>query len=367
MSIDIGIIGLARSGRTTVFNALTRGQVDTGKYTQEGATPHVGIARVPEPRLKVLTDMLHPKKVVPATAKYIDISASLKDLAQDKGIGGQLLTQLTTVDALINVVRAFKDDSIPHVAGSLDAARDVSEMNLELTFSDLALLERRLGRLEVSLKGAKPPERLGLLREQELLAKIKAALDKDVPIRELPLNADEMRTISSYQFLTAKPLLIVINIGEDQLPQGESLEAQLNSGLGPKSRVIALCGKLEMELGQLDDSAAEAMRAEFGIKESGADRVIRLSYDLLGLISFFTTASAEVKAWSIPKGTEAVKAAGKIHTDMERGFIRAEVISYPDLVKCGGLAEARKRGLLRLEGKNYIVQDGDIITFLFNI
>ena len=368
MSLDIGIIGLAQSGRTTVFNALTKGQVDTARYSQEAASPHIGVARVPEPRLTVLADMLHPKRVVPATTRYIDIGASVRDLAKDKGIGGQLLNQLSAVDALINVVRAFKDESLPHVAGSLDIDRNIADMNLELTFSDLALMERRLGRIETSLKGAKPPERPGLLREQELLMRTKASLEKDVPVRELALTAEETRIIAGYQFLSAKPLLIAVNIGEDQLPQAESLEAELNSRYArPRCRAIALCGKLEMELAQLDDNAAEELRTGYGLKESGADRTIKLSYELLGLISFFTIASGEVRAWSIPVGTEAVRAAGKIHSDMERGFIRAEVISYADLVKCGSVAEGRKKGFLRLEGRNYIVQDGDVITFLFNV
>jgi GTP-binding protein YchF len=363
VSVNIGIIGLAKSGRTTVFNALTKGKAEI-----EDLAPHIGTAKVPEPRLKALADMLSPKRVVPTEVKYIDIGASVKGLVKDMAIGGQLLSQLSNVDALINVVRAFTDERIPHVEGSLDVDRDIATMDLELSFSDLALLERRLEKIELSLKGAKPPERQGLLREQETLTKLKAELENEVPIRELKLTADEARTIASYQFLTAKPLLVVVNIGEEQLPQAASLEAELNSRYSrPKCRAITLCGKLEMELTQLDDSAAAEFRSEFGIKESGLDRTIKLSYELLGLISFFTTASAEVKAWSIQTGTNALKAAGKIHSDMERGFIRAEVISYDDLMKCGSLAEARKRGLLRLEGKSYIVQDGDVITFLFNV
>ncbi len=198
--------------------------------------------------------------------------------------------------------------------------------------------------------------------------KVKADREKDIPIRELKLTPGETKTMANYQFLTAKPLLIVVNIGEDQLPQAASLEAEMNSHYSrPKCHIITLCGKLEMELAQLDNSAAEGFRTEFGIKESGLDRTIKLSYELLGLISFFTIASGEVKAWSIQNGSNALKAAGKIHSDMERGFIRAEVISYDDLVKCGNIAEGRKRGLLRLEGKEYIVQDGDVITFLFNV
>lgn len=367
MSVDIGIIGLAQSGRTTLFNALTHGS-GSGQHAQEDS--HIGMARVPEPRLEKLAELLHPQKVVPATARYIDIGASVKELVNGKGVGGQLLMQLTQVDALINVVRAFRDDSIPHVEGSLNVERDITNMELELTFSDLTLLERRLERVAESLKGAKPQERQSLMREQELMVKIKANLEKEIPIRSLTLTAEEARSIAGYQFLTAKPLLVVVNIGEDQLPQTESLEAELNSRYSrPKCRLITICGKVEveMELAELAEDEAQIMRSEFGIKESGADRVIKHSYELLGLLTFFTIASGEVRAWSIRQGTDAVRAAGKIHSDMERGFIRAEVISYGDLVKCGSLAEARKRGLLRLEGKSYIVQDGDVITFLFNV
>ncbi len=364
MSVDIGIIGLAKSGRTTIFNALTKGKVETGSYAQKDLTPHVGIARVPEPRLKMLADMLHPKRVIPAEVRYLDIGASVKD----KAISSQFLTQLSDTDALINVVRAFIDESIPHIEGSLDVERDIATIDLELAFSDLAIIERRLERIEVALKGAKQLERQSLLREQELLTKVKANLEKEAPIRGLKLTTDEARTIANYQFLTAKPLLIVVNIGEEQLSQAVSSEAELKTHYSrPKCGVITLCGKLEMELAQLDESAAENFRAEFGITESGLDRTIKLSYELLGLISFFTIVSDEVRAWSIQNGTTAVKAAGKIHSDMERGFIRAEVISYDDLMKCSSLSEARKKGLLRLEGKNCTVQDGDIITFLFNV
>jgi GTP-binding protein YchF len=368
MSINIGITGLAQSGRTTVFNALTRGKADTSGHTEKGLSPHIGVAKVPEPRLQVLADMLRPQKVVSAEVTYIDIGASVKSLAEGRAISGQLLNQLSNADALINVVRAFTDETVPHVEGSLDVARDIVAMNLELAFSDLTLLERRLERIDVSLKGAKPPERQGLLREQDMLTRIKAELEKDIPIRELAVTAEETKVLANYQFLTAKPLLIVVNIGEEQLSQAASMEEELKSQYSRAGRrVITLCGELEMELAQMDDSAAEEFQAEFGLKESGLDRVIRVSYDLLGLISFFTTASGEIRAWSIRQGTTALKAAGKIHSDMEKGFIRAEVVAYDDLLKCGSIAEARKRGLLRLEGKNYTVQDGDVITFLFNV
>jgi GTP-binding protein YchF len=368
MSIDIGIIGLPQSGKTTVFNALTGGKADTVTHAAEGLSSHIGTARVPEPRLNVLDGMLHPKKLVPVEARYIDVGASVRTLSRDKGIGGELLNQLSTVDTIIGVVRAFTDESIPHPEGSLDIRRDIGTLNLELVFSDLAIMERRLERLEASLKGARPPERQSLLQEKDTLLRLKAALESDRPIRELDLEPAAVRIITNFQLLTAKPLLIAVNIGEEQLPGTAALEAELNAEQpGAKYRVIALCGKLEMELAQMEDSEAKEFRAEYGIEESGLERTIKMSYELSDLITFFTTASNEVRAWSIKRDTTALKAAGKIHSDMEKGFIRAEGIGFDDLVKCGSIAEARKRGMLRLEGKDYIVQDGDVITFLFNV
>jgi GTP-binding protein YchF len=370
MSIEIGIIGLDNSGRTTVFNALTGGRIGA----EDTPASHIGMTKVPDLRLEGLADLLHPNKVVPASTTYIDISASAKASTKLGAPASQWLTepgilaQISGMNALMYVVRAFEDDSVPHVEGSLDIYRDIATMDLELSFSDLAILERRLERIETSLKGAKPPERPGLLREQEIVMKIKANLEREVPIREQTLSPEEIKAMSGYQLLTIKPLLIVVNVGEDQLAEAESMAAKLNERYADqRCHSIVLCGKLEMELAQLDNQAAEELRADYGLQGPEVDRVIRQSYELLGLITFFTTASAEVKAWPIPSGTEAIKAAGKIHSDMERGFIRAEVTGYEDLIKSGSMAEARKHGLLRLEGKNYIVQDGDVITFLFNI
>jgi len=368
MSIDIGIIGLPQSGKTTVFSALTGGSADVRGHAAAGQPAHVGVARVPEPRLNVLDAMLHPRKLVPAEARYIDVGASVRTLAGDKGIGGELLNQLSAVDTLICVVRAFEDDSIPHPEGGLDAGRDIGTMNLELVFSDLAIMERRLEKLEVSLKGAKPPERAGLLQEKEILLRLKAELENDRPLRELDLEPAAARIIHNYQFLTAKPLLVAVNIGEAQIAGAAAIEKELNERhRGAGCRVIALCGELEMELARMEAEEAKELREGYGLKEPGLERVIKASYELSGLISFFTIASSEVRAWSIKEGTTALKAAGKIHTDMEKGFIRAEGIGFDDLVACGSLAEAKKRGLLRLEGKDYVVRDGDVITFLFNV
>ena len=368
MSINIGIIGLPQSGKTTLFNALTGGQADTTTHITEGISSHVGIARVPEPRLNVLNEILHPKKLVPVEVKYIDVGASVKTLAQDKGIGGELINQLNTVDTLIVVIRAFADDSIPHPEGSLDVARDIATLNMELVFSDLAIIERRHQKITESLKAASAGERQAFTLERDILQHFKADLEEDKPIRELHPEAAASRIIANYQLLTAKPLLIAINIGEEQLPEAQSMEAEINAKYsGEKCRAITLCGKLEMELSQLDDDAARECRDAYGLSESGLARTVEISYELSDLISFFTIASNEVRAWSVKQGTTAVKAAGKIHTDMEKGFIRAEGISFDNLVKYGSIAEARKQGQLRLEGKDYVIQDGDVITFLFNV
>lgn len=366
MSVGIGIIGLPKSGRTTVFNALTRGKADTGSYTPEA--PHIGIARVADPRLDKLVELFKPKKSVPAEVKYIDIGASVKSLTKDTAISGEYLSQLSNADALMDVARAFADESIPHTEGSVDAEQDIVAMELELAYSDLAIIERRLHKIETSLKSAKPDERQHFQHEQKLLTKLKSELEKDIPVREQNLSDDEMKLISGYQFLSAKPLLTLVNIGEEQIVEAKTLEQKLSQRFAKAGHgIITLCGKLEMELGQLDEATVNECRREFGLTESGLERSIKTSYDLMGLITFFTTASDEVKAWPVAGGTEAIKAAGKIHTDMERGFIRAEVISFNDLIKAGSIAEGRKHGLLRLEGKHYIVQDGDVINFLFNV
>jgi GTP-binding protein YchF len=366
--LEICIIGLPKSGKTTIFNALTKGKADTKAYATAAATPNFGVSKVPEPRLQVLDRIFHPKKIMPAEVKYADIAGAAKGLGKGEGIGGQFLNYLSNADALLQVVRAFEDENVPHVDGSIDPKRDIATMDLELVFSDLTIIDRRLKRLEDSLKGAKPSERDLLLKEQALLQKIKSELEKDVPIWQQGLTAEEIRSLANYQFLTAKPMLLVISIGENQLAQASSLEAEIRSAYSHSQfEVVALCGKLEMELTQLSDDEAAEFRNALGLAEPAVDRIVRLSYQLLGLVSFFTTVSEELKAWTITKGTAALKAAGKIHSDIEKGFIRAEVVGFNDLDRCGSLAEARKHGLLRLEGKNYIVQDGDIITFLFNI
>jgi len=362
--MKVAIIGIPESGKTTIFNALTRGKAEVAAYSPTLA-PNTGVAKVPDSRLSVLQGIFQPKKTVPAEVNYIDIAGSLKSFGKE-GPGGEFLSYLTTADALLQVVRAFEDDRVPHPEGSIEPKRDTASLDLELAISDLAIIERRLDKLETSLKGAKAAERESYLKEQLLLQKVKTELEKDIPIRLQGLAKEDLKMLSNYQFLTAKPMLVVLNIGEEQISQASQLEGDISS-LYPQFAVVALCGKLEMELTQLSDDEAKEFREAMGLSKPALDRVIDLSYSLLGLVSFFTTVSSELKAWTIPGGTPAPKAAGKVHSDMEKGFIRAEVISYSDLESCGNLGEARKRGLLRTEGKNYIVQDGDVVTFLFNV
>ena len=362
--MKLAIVGMPQSGKTTVFNALTRGRVEVAAHSPALA-PRIGVAKVPDPRLSGLQRMFQPKKVVPAEVSYVDIAGSSKSPGRD-GVGGELLNVLPTADALLQVVRTFADGSVPHPEGTIDPQRDMAAMDLELAISDLAIMERRLERLDVGLKGAPASERETLLKEQSLLQRVRIGLEGDVPIRRQGLAPEELKMLSNYQFLTAKPLLVVLNVGEDQLAQASQVEREVGA-LYPQFVVTAFCARLEAELGQLSDTEAHEFREALGLSTAALDRVIELSYRLLDLVTFFTTASAELKAWTVPSGTTAPRAAGKVHTDMERGFIRAEVVGYRDLESCGSLAEARRRGLLRTEGKHYTVQDGDVVTFLFNV
>ena len=366
--MEIGIVGLPKCGKTTVFNALSRGDADVAASSVSVAKPNLGVAKVHDSRLKPLEEMFHPRRTVPAEVKYIDFPKAPEVLAQSQGIAGELLNFLQRTDALLHVVRAFQDPSVDHVEGNVDPYRDLDAMNLELAFADLAILERRVERLEGELKGARASEREGKLREHATLTRIKGELEREVPIREHQLSVEEAKLLENFQFLTAKPLLIAWNIGEEDVAQASALEEKLKDQYSrPGVEVVALCGKLEMDLVEMEDEEAEEFRSAMGLQEPGLHRAIRSSYQLLGLVSFFTVGADEVKAWTIDRDTVALKAAGRIHSDIERGFIRAEVISYDHLSQCGSLAEGRKKGLLRLEGKTYKVQDGDVINFLFNV
>jgi ribosome-binding ATPase len=366
--MEICIIGLQGSGKSSIFSALTKLTSDNKPQSASGLTLTPGIAKVPDSRLVKLSSIFHPKKTSPAEIKYMDIAGLSKGFGKEQGVSGQLLNTLSAADAILEVVRAFEDENIPHIEETINPLRDIETMDMELIFSDLIIIEKRLGRIESNLKMGKSAERDAALKEQELLTRIKQSLDKSVPIRLQKLSQDELRSLSNYQFMTAKPMLIVINIGEKQLPLYDSSLSDLKTKYTrPQVEILSMCAKLEMELVQLSDKDAEVFRQDIGLKETAFDTVIKHSYSLLGLISFFTVGEDECKAWTIRNDAPAVKAAGKIHSDIEKGFIRAEVIGYDDFIKSGNMAEARKHGLLRLEGKNYIVQDGDIINFLFNV
>ncbi|MDY6911696.1 MAG: redox-regulated ATPase YchF [Chloroflexota bacterium] len=366
--MELGIIGLPKSGKTTVFNAVTKGKAKTAAYSTGTIAPNIGVVKVPDSRIQPLVAMFDPKKTTPAEVKYIDIGAPPKGFGKGEGISGEFLAHISRADALIHVVRVFDDADVPHVNETIDPERDIDAMELELAFSDMAIIERKMDRTRDALKGAKTQERDAILKEQNLLEKVKLALEEGQPIRKQNLTDQESGTLANYKFLTAKPMLIILNIGENDLDQTSSLEERFRSQYHHQtSNVVALCGKLEMELTQLDDDEAKVFREDMGIEEAGLNRAIALSYKLLGFISFFTVGPDEVKAWTIRKDTVAQEAAGKIHSDLERGFIRAEVIGWSDLVECGSMAAARTKGLLRLEGKSYIVQDGDVLTILFNV
>lgn len=340
-----------------MFNALTGSELPTTMSSGRFEV-HTAVVNVPDPRVDCLVELFEPKKVTYAKVTYADI-AGLEGRATRGGLSGQLLNQLSQMDGLIHVVRCFPDERVPHPAGSVGPARDIEMMDTELLLNDLVSVERKLERLEEEWrKGGR--DRTLVEREQSLFHRLNQALSEGTPLREMDFSLEEERLISGYGFLTRKPMLIVLNLGEEQSPP-EIIYSHANSA------VVALQGKLEMEIAQLSPEDAEIFKDEFGIEELGLERVIRLSYELLGLVTFYTYESSEVRAWAAPRGATAPEAAGVIHTDMQRGFIRAEVISCKELLDLGSIAEARAKGKLRLEGKDYLVQDGDVITVRFNV
>ena len=364
--MEIGIIGLPQSGKTTIFNALTGlGGDGQGSHGDRAA---VGVAKVPDPRLQPLSDLFNSRRMVQAEVKYFDVPLTPRGLGKGEGFGGKLLNVLSQADALLHVVRTFKEDSMPHMEGSVDPLRDIEVLDLELTYSDLTILERKRERLEDALKGARAQERDALLAEQALVNRVRGQLEDGIPLRSQVLTADERKKLSGYRFLTAKPALFLLNMGEDDLNNTDALGGKVMGRFGGGGvGVASVCGKSEEELSQLDAEEAAEFRVSMNGGEPALDKVLRVSYDLLGLVSFLTCGPDEARAWPVVRGTAAVKAAGKIHSDIERGFIRAEVIEYENVIKCRGLVEARRRGLIRQEGKEYRVQDGDVINFLFNV
>lgn len=352
--MKLGIIGLPQAGKTTLFNALTRGNAPI-KASSGKLEVHTAVVDVPDERIDRLSAMFKPRKTIYAKVTYADI-AGLEGSASKGGIAGPLLNQLSQMDGFIHVVRCFEDENVPHPAGSVDPARDVESMLGELLLNDLVMVERKLERLAEERRKGGVDKALNE-RQTALFNRLHQALESGTPLRSLDLSAEETRELASFGLLTRKPILTVFNLGEGQSPPQIPLDHPS----------IALQGKLEMELAQLPPEDAALFMAEYGIQELGLSRVIRLSYELLQLQSFFTVGEDEVRAWTVRRGATAWEAAGVIHTDLQRGFVRAEVVSYEDLIALGSLAEARARGKLRLEGKDYLVKDGDILHIRFNI
>ncbi len=367
MPVQLVLIGLPQSGKTTVFNALTGAQAATGTFSGAEDEPNLATVKVPDPRLDVLTRMFQPRRTVPAEIQYWDVAGLAKGV-HERGLGGRLLGYLQQASALVHVVRAFDDPAVPHPEGSVDPLRDIATLDMELLFVDLAMVDKRLQRIRAMIPKLRGAEREAHEREGAVLERLHRALSDGIPIRAVELEPDEEKLLRGFGFLTQKPLLILLNVGDDRLHQVEDLLAAASErASGPGVAVEALPGKLEAELAQLSPEDAAIFMRELGIEEPARNRVIRTSYRLLGLISFFTVGADEVRAWTIRRGATAVEAAGAIHSDLAQGFIRAEVVHYDDLVRAGGLAEARKLGALRLEGRNYVVEDGDIVHILFNV
>ncbi len=366
--MQIAIVGLAGCGKTTVFNTLTRGHAETGGYG--GIQLNVGVVKVPDPRLDRLAEVFKPKKIVHADVTYVDLPAppaSTEFHVGTEELPAEHLARLRDSDALLHVVRAWDDPARPHPAGSVDPGRDLEQLDLEFILADLAMVDRRLERLKSSGRHGTPAEREANEREEAILSRLKPALEAGRPIRDEALDEDEEKALRGYRFLTQKPVLVLLNVGEGDLVREPALIEEIAAGYQHRhAKVDALSARIEMELGELEPDEAAVFMEELGLHESSLDRVIALSYRLVGLISFLTAGPDEVRAWPIPDGSNAVDAAGAIHTDLARGFIRAETIGYEDLLAIGSMAEAKKHGRLRSEGKTYRVRDGDVIEILFS-
>jgi len=351
--MQTGIIGLPQVGKTTLFRILTKAHVDA----RSGQSTHVGVAKVPEPRLEQLAKLYNPTKITYATVQYVDLPGVQKERMRES------LTSLRDVDAIAHVIRVFDDPSVPHSEGTIEPLRDATNLDLELILSDHDQVSKRLERVEKDLKKKKDPL---LEHEKGVLEKCKAHLESEKPLRELELTPEERKPISGFLFLSQRPMLYVLNLGDDEAGEMDrAIEKHELAALQgrPNTAVVAVCGRLEAELAEMDDKEAAELLASYGLKEPGLNRLIHATYDLMGLCSFFTAGEPEVRAWTIRKGSTAVKAAGEIHSDIEKGFIRAEVVRCEDLLAAGSIAAAKEKAQVRLEGKEYVVQEGDVILF----
>lgn len=364
--MKLGIVGLPNVGKSTLFNAITNAGAQSANYPFCTIEPNVGIVAVPDKRLDKLAEMYHPQKYTPASIEFVDIAGLVKGASKGEGLGNKFLANIREVDAIIHVVRCFVNDDIVHVEGSIDPARDIDTINVELILSDLEVLDRRIEKTKKMIKADKKYQ-----VEQDFFLRVKEALNNGQPARSVECTEEEAALLSSVNLLTNKPILYAANMSDEDFKNGIDDNAYLKvvKEIAEKEHagVLPICAETEAEIAGMEPDEKELFLSDLGLEESGLDRLIQASYSLLGLISFLTAGEPEVRAWTIKKGTKAPQAAGKIHSDFERGFIRAEVVAFDDLMACGNMNAAKEKGLVRSEGKDYVMQDGDVVLFRFNV